>query len=88
MEMKDKETQHRNVQEKEEQVTRPEFAEGSHGPEEPEGKKKRDKAEPQVQTGDLDYCRFAADPEHERGYREEEPCDDARTGDYEKTNRK
>ena len=28
------------------------------------------------------YCRFAADPEHQRAYREEEPCDDARTGDY------
>jgi len=34
--------------------------------------------------GNLDYCRFAADPEHGRAYREEEPCDDARTGDYEK----
>jgi rubrerythrin len=33
-------------------------------------------------AGDLDYCRFAAAPEHERAYREEEPCDDAREGDY------
>lgn len=33
---------------------------------------------------DLNYCRFAADAEHERAYHEEEPCDDARTGDYEK----
>jgi hypothetical protein len=39
-------------------------------------------------AAELDYCRFAADPEHERGYREEEPCDDAREGDYEKTTRK
>lgn len=38
----------------------------------------------QAGGGNLDYCRFAADPEHERSYREEEPCDDARTGDYEK----
>jgi hypothetical protein len=29
---------------------------------------------------ELPYCTVAADPEHERGYREEEPCDDARAG--------
>jgi hypothetical protein len=38
----------------------------------------------QAGGGNLDYCRFAADPEHERAYRQEEPCDDARIGDYEK----
>jgi hypothetical protein len=33
---------------------------------------------------DLPYCTVAADPEHERGYREEEPCDDARAGKIDK----
>ena len=28
----------------------------------------------------MPYCRLAADPEHSRGYIEEEPCDDARSG--------
>jgi len=31
----------------------------------------------------MPYCRLAADPEHLRGPVEEEPCDDARTGQYE-----
>ena len=31
-------------------------------------------------SGALDYCRFAADAEHERANRVEEPCDDARSG--------
>jgi len=52
------------------------------------GKEKKKEKIAQTATkaggGNLDYCRFAADPEHERAYREEEPCDDARTGDYEK----
>jgi hypothetical protein len=33
---------------------------------------------------EMPYCRVAADPEHERGYREEEPCDDARAGRIDK----
>jgi hypothetical protein len=54
-----------------------------------QGKKgKRPDEKARADAVDLDYCRFAADPEHERGYREEEPCDDARAGDYEKTTRK
>ena len=61
----------------------PEFPEGANDAEEPKKKRSED-----VESGageeELDYCRFAADPEHERAYREEEPCDDARTGDYEK----
>jgi hypothetical protein len=48
-----------------------------------EEQKKGNLAE-QGMAKNLDYCRFAADPEHQRAYREEEPCDDARTGDYEK----
>jgi len=28
----------------------------------------------------MPYCRLAAAPEHSRGYVEEEPCDDARSG--------
>jgi hypothetical protein len=40
-------------------------------------------AEEQKQE-ELPYCRVAADPEHERGYREEEPCDDGRTGKIDK----
>jgi hypothetical protein len=60
-------------------------------PREAEGQGKKGKR-PDEKAGadaaELDYCRFAADPEHERGYREEEPCDDAREGDYKKTTRK
>ena len=56
------------------------------GEEEKKGKRPDEKAG--ADAVDLDYCRFAADPEHERGSREEEPCDDARAGDYEKTNKK
>ena len=29
----------------------------------------------------LPFCTSAPDPEHERGYETEEPCDDARSGD-------
>jgi hypothetical protein len=42
------------------------------------------KGKPKEQGSDTDYCRFAASAEHQRAYREEEPCDDARAGDYEK----
>jgi hypothetical protein len=60
-----------------------EFPEDSPDTDEPKKKKKARTA-----AEDLEYCRYAADPEHERAYREEEPCDDARAGEYEKTNRK
>jgi hypothetical protein len=33
----------------------------------------------------LPFCTTASDPEHERGYEEEEPCDDARAGNIEST---
>jgi hypothetical protein len=33
---------------------------------------------------DLSFCTTAAAPEHERAYHEDEACDDARAGDYEK----
>jgi hypothetical protein len=46
--------------------------------------KPRGREESKAQGSDTDYCRFAASAEHQRAYREEEPCDDARTGDYEK----
>ena len=47
-------------------------------------KGKTDSAQSQAGETAVEYCRFAADPEHGRAYREEEPCDDARAGDYEK----
>jgi|GEM_PF-91067 len=52
----------------------------------PEGSSTGDKGKSASHAGEgnLDYCRYAADPEHGRAYREEEPCDDARAGDYEK----
>ena len=43
---------------------------------------KRKKKEPEVP---LPFCTTAADPEHERGYAEEEPCDDGRSGKVEST---
>jgi hypothetical protein len=61
------------------------FSRGSDGEEVREEKKQdRGQMEPKPQGGDMEYCRFAADAEHERAYREEEPCDDARAGDYKK----
>jgi rubrerythrin len=37
------------------------------------------------ETGeDLPFCTSAADPEHSRAYREDEPCDDATAGNIEK----
>ena len=33
---------------------------------------------------DLPFCTTAASPEHHRGSDLEEPCDDAREGEYEK----
>jgi hypothetical protein len=53
---------------------------------EPQEKKKGETSAAESQAGaeGVEYCRFAADPEHGRAYREEEPCDDARAGDYEK----
>ena len=37
------------------------------------------------ETGEnLPFCTVAADPEHSRAYREEEPCDDATAGHVEK----
>jgi rubrerythrin len=44
------------------------------------GIKEREQSGEEKKQEDLPYCTFAADPEHERGYREEEPCDDARAG--------
>jgi hypothetical protein len=62
-----------------------EFPQGYEGEGASEKKQKTGgKAEPKAQGADMDYCRFAAAAEHQRGYREEEPCDDARAGDYEK----
>jgi hypothetical protein len=50
-----------------------------------EAKKKIDERPGEAQKEEeLPYCRVAADPEHERGYREEEPCDDARAGRIDK----
>lgn len=47
--------------------------------------KKMDKRSSEEQKlEELPYCRVAADPEHERGYRMEEPCDDARAGKIDK----
>ena len=40
-------------------------------------KKKKENEEP------LPFCTTAPDPEHERGYETEEPCDDGRSGDLE-----
>lgn len=31
--------------------------------------------------GPLPFCTTAPDPEHERGYEKDEPCDDGRSGD-------
>jgi hypothetical protein len=62
----------------------PEFY-GAHGAGGSEKKGPEEKGKTGFQPGgNLDYCRFAADPEHQRAYREEEPCDDARAGDFEK----
>lgn len=33
----------------------------------------------------LPFCTTAPDPEHARGYEEEEPCDDGRSGETEST---
>ena len=66
----------------------PEFSEAPREGERQGKKGKTPDEKAGADAGDLDYCRFAADPEHERGYREEEPCDDARAGEYEKTARK
>jgi hypothetical protein len=61
------------------------FPEGYGGKESSEKKQKtRGKAEHKAQGADMDFCRYAAAAEHQRAYREEEPCDDARAGDYEK----
>jgi hypothetical protein len=61
------------------------FPEGYEGKEASEKEQKtRDKAQHKAQEADMDYCRYAAAAEHQRAYREEEPCDDARAGDYEK----
>jgi hypothetical protein len=49
-----------------------------------EERKPKGREEPKAQGSDADYCRFAASAEHQRAYREEEPCDDARAGEYEK----
>jgi rubrerythrin len=35
---------------------------------------------PDTSPEDLPHCTTAPDPEHARGYQEEEPCDDARAG--------
>jgi hypothetical protein len=40
--------------------------------------KKKKKQKSQVP---LPFCTTAPDPEHARGYEEEEPCDDARSGE-------
>jgi hypothetical protein len=52
-------------------------------------KREKKKAEKKPDEGpgeqeELPYCRVAADPEHARGYREEEPCDDATAGRIDK----
>jgi len=61
------------------------FARGSDGEEVPaEKKQERSQGEPKPQEEDMDYCRFAADAEHGRAYREDEPCDDDRAGDFER----
>jgi hypothetical protein len=49
-----------------------------------EKQKKKGKSEPKPLGGDMEYCRFAAAAEHGRASIEEEPCDDARAGDFEK----
>jgi hypothetical protein len=61
------------------------FPRGSDDEEGSEEKgKRKGREEPKPQVSDTDYCRFAASAEHQRAYREEEPCNDARAGDYEK----
>lgn len=50
--------------------------------EEQQEDKKKKKQKSQVP---LPFCTAAPDPEHARGYEEEEPCDDARSGKIEST---
>jgi hypothetical protein len=47
-------------------------------------KKMDERASEEQKLEELPYCRVAADPEHARGYREEEPCDDATAGRIDK----
>jgi len=59
------------------------YAEGAEEVEEMMDKMKTGKNEnPGGETGqeELPYCTVAPDPEHARGYRDEEPCNDARAG--------
>jgi rubrerythrin len=51
---------------------------GSKGTDTPLEKKEQETQE------DLPYCTVAPDPEHVRGYHEEEPCDDATAGNIDK----
>ena len=44
--------------------------------------KKKENGEP------MPFCTTAPDPEHERGYEKDEPCDDARTGELESSKEK
>jgi hypothetical protein len=71
--------------EKEEEKITLAFPQAYDGEEPAEEKqKKKGKSEPKPLAGDMEYCRFAAAAEHGRAYVEEEPCDDARAGDFEK----
>lgn len=45
----------------------------------------QDKKKNQKSEDPLPYCTTASDPEHARGYQEDEPCDDARSGKVEST---
>jgi hypothetical protein len=47
-----------------------------------EGEKRKRKTESQVP---LPFCTTASDSEHARGYEEDEPCDDSRSGEIEST---
>ena len=48
-------------------------------------KEKDRKKKKRKQDVPLPFCTTAPDPEHARGYEEEEPCDDARAGEIEST---
>lgn len=52
---------------------------------EQEPKKKGKKKKKRKNEVPLPFCTTAPDPEHTRGYEEEEPCDDARSGNIEST---
>jgi rubrerythrin len=59
------------------------YAEGAEEVEEmmeKRGPKEKEESGGEKNQDNLPYCTVAPDPEHARGYREEEPCDDATAG--------